>query len=148
MNMSTTLTIEVKQPQTIGQKVTSEYKTILCRLENGCFWLYRSRPAHTADRIVKEYNVNVLPGRRYYAFPMHFNANVLGTNYFAPILLQAIEDHLQRPADEKYQRIMLDFISVATTQQGMTQDEVEAIVQEMTYVYQKTKGGQWYGTGD
>ncbi|MFC5402325.1 hypothetical protein [Cohnella soli] len=117
------------------------YKTIWCRLENGGYWLFRSRPAPMADLLVREFNEQVEPGRRYYAFPMGFNAKTLGPNYFAPILLQAMEDHLQHPDDEKNRRIKEEVVGLAITQHGMTRELVDVIEQEIAAVYNQSRGG-------
>ncbi|QHW35488.1 DNA cytosine methyltransferase (plasmid) [Paenibacillus rhizovicinus] len=52
---------------------------------------------HTAARLIQDYNEQVESGRRYYAFPSGFNAKILGSNDFAPIVLQAMEDQLRHP---------------------------------------------------
>jgi hypothetical protein len=122
-----------------------EQMTIWCRLENGGYWLFRTRPAHMANLLVQEYNEQIEPGRRYYAFPHGFNARVLGPNYFAPILLQAIEDHLRQPADEKFLRIKEEVIDLAMTHHGMTNDAITTIEREITAVYEMNKGGHQNG---
>lgn len=123
----------------------SEYLNIWCRLENGAYWLFRSRPAETALRLVKEYNEQIETGRRYYAFPVGFNAKVLGPNDFALVVLQAIEDQLQQPGDNKYRRIKDEVIGLALTHHGMSEQEILCIDQEITAIYEKNRGGRSNG---
>jgi hypothetical protein len=108
------------------------YKTIWCRMEeSGGYVLIRSRPAHTADRIVKEFNEMASPGRKYYAFPDGFNAKILGRNPFAFVVLQAYEDHLNYREDYKYLRIKEQVVQLALLDRGMKLEEIRAIAQEI-----------------
>jgi hypothetical protein len=139
--MSVSLENELPVVQGVSQIVVSlDYKTIWCRLENGGYFLYRTYPTSIADRYVSEFNASVSVGRRYYAFPMGFNANCLGTCTFAPILLQALEDDLQRPNDMKYRRMKEQVISLAIFEYGMSLDVIKSIGHEISAIY-KISGG-------
>jgi hypothetical protein len=129
--------LAVSDPQPME---TLEYKTIWCRLENGGYFHFRSHPAFTADRLVNEYNLVVQPERLYYAFPIGFNANCMGESVFAPVLLQAMEDHLQRPDDVKYRRIKEQVVALALQEHGMPLEVIKTIEQEITAIYKRARG--------
>ncbi|CAM4051363.1 hypothetical protein L1N85_24645 [Paenibacillus alkaliterrae] len=142
------LLMEAGGMNAILQNTTLEYKTIWCRLENGGYWCYRSRPADTAEQLIRDYNKVVQPGRRYYAFPQGFDANILGPNPFAPTLLQAIEDHLRHPNDVKYRRIKDQVVKLAIHDYGMTQEAVGSIEMGITVLHQQAEERDCYGTRD
>lgn len=140
--MSVSLEKELPVVQVASQHAVSlDYKTIWCRLENGRYFLYRTYPTRSADRYVSEFNASESTGRRYYAFPMGFNANSLGSCTFAPILLQALEDYLQRPNDMKYRQIKEQVISLAIFEYGMSLDVIKSIGLEISAIY-KISGGE------
>ncbi|MGU3473109.1 hypothetical protein ACLBWT_18425 [Paenibacillus sp. D51F] len=139
---------EVGGAPRVNNQEQLEYKTIWCRLENGGFWLWRSRPAHTADRIVSEYNELVQPGRRYYAFPQGFDPIILGTHDFSLVVVQSIEDHLLHPGDDVYRRMKEQVLEIAILCHGMTRAEVETIEREFAEVFSRSKGAGFIGTGD
>ncbi|WP_144376829.1 hypothetical protein [Paenibacillus sp. FSL A5-0031] len=125
-----------------------EYKTIWCRFENGFYWFYRSQPADTAEQLVKKYNKVVQPGRRYFCFPEGFDAKLLGSNAFGPTLLQAIEDHLQRPSDFKFLRIKEQIVKLAIHHYSMTPEAVSLIEKRMIELHQQAEELNCNGTRD
>ncbi|MFD2614665.1 hypothetical protein [Paenibacillus gansuensis] len=146
--MSVTLVKNGSQPFVINTQEQLEYKMIWCRLENGGYWSYRSRPAQVAERLVREYNEVVPPGRSYHAFPMGFDANVLGPDHFSLVVVQSIEDHLLHPDDDVYRRMKEQVAELATNCHGMTKEQVDAIILEFTSAFNRSKGAGYDGTGD
>lgn len=148
MNDINSMLIESESLYAVVSNTMMEYKTIWCRLENGTYWCYRSRPADTAEQLIKEYNKVVQPGRKYFTFPQGFDAKLLGTNEFGPTLLQAIEDHLRRPNDFKFQRIKEQIIEMAIHLHGMTPEAVFLIEKGLYALYQQAEEMDSIGTRD
>lgn len=146
--MSVAIVKDGAAPCAISPQEQLAYKTIWCRLENGGYWLYRSRPAQVAERLVREYNEVVRPGRSYHAFPMGFDANVLGPDYFSLVVVQSIEDHLLQPEDDVYRRMKEQVAELATMCHDMTKEQVESIEREFTSAFNRSKGAVFNGTGD
>lgn len=122
------------------QQEQLKYKNIWCRLENGGYCFLRSYPAHSAERYAREYNEVVSTERSYHAFPMGFDANVLGPEHFSLVVVQAIEDHLLYPNDPAYRRIKEQVIDLAISCHGMAQAQVETIEREFTSAFQLSEG--------